>query len=117
MAINYIGPPLIRYSILASVLVLLPKTSLGKKYHYQYILHIISCLKEYCCYKILSTILACSLTTCRPNTQHCFNGHFGADCSGYVGCFKKCPPGSSHGGQPLVPGILITNVIENVFVS
>ena len=52
---------------------------------------------------IISYINACSLTKCRPGTQHCIVGSgYGADCKGVLGCLKSCPPGSNPIG-PLVP--------------
>jgi len=51
----------------------------------------------------IAYINACSLTKCRPGTQHCIVGSgYGADCKGVLGCLKSCPPGSNPIG-PLVP--------------
>ena len=54
------------------------------------------------CLNIVCNTQACSLPKCPPGTQQCVVGRGGADCSGILGCHKKCPPGSNPIG-PLVP--------------
>ena len=63
---------------------------------YSYLFAIFMCLN------VVQYTKACSLSKCKPGTQHCIVGSGGADCRGVLGCLKKCPPGSSPIG-PLVP--------------
>ena len=63
------------------------------------------------CLHFLQYTHPCSLPKCKPGTQHCIVvGSGGADCRGFLGCLKSCPPGSKHIG-PLVPSKLVQNIL------
>ena len=54
----------------------------------------------YMCLNVLQYTDACMLGKCEPGTQNCVKDCkvgedcLGADCSGWIGCLSKCPPGS-----------------------
>ena len=57
----------------------------------------------------LESIHCCILRECMPFTQRCFRDAIKDPCRANVGCNDACPDGSSHKGQPLIPGKILTN--------